>query len=138
MPDDKDFKKMADLLRGGATMLNKACPECNSPLFKGKNEEIFCPICEKKVVIVKKGDKVTEILKNANNILDEKLKEVALKIEKYDEDLFQKLESVLRSKLNLIIEKLEQEDQLENLRIYSIIILNILKLMEKIKLKRLE
>lgn len=134
MLDDKDFKKMADLLRGGATMLNKACPECNSPLFKVKNEEIFCPICEKKVVIVKKGDEVQEILKDAI-VLDKKLEENALEIEKNNEDLFLKLESVLKNKLKLIIEKLEQEDQLENLRIYSIIILNILKLLEKIKLR---
>jgi len=42
---------MADFLRQGAKMLNSNCPECNNPLFKLKNSDIFCPGCQKKVVL---------------------------------------------------------------------------------------
>jgi len=47
-----EVKKMAELLKSGATMLSELCPECGNPLFKIKNE-IFCVKCNKPVVIVK-------------------------------------------------------------------------------------
>ncbi len=55
---------MADFLKQGAKMLNINCPECNNPLFKLKNSEIFCPSCQKKVVTEKqeKVDNVPETL----------------------------------------------------------------------------
>ncbi len=58
------IKRMADFLRQGAKMLNINCPECNNPLFKLKNSEIFCPSCQKKVVTEKqeKVDNVPETL----------------------------------------------------------------------------
>src|SRR5207249_11633340 len=44
-----DVKRMADLLKSGATMLSDVCPNCGSPLFKVKGE-IFCAKCNKPVV----------------------------------------------------------------------------------------
>jgi UPF0148 protein len=38
------IKKMAELLKSGATMLPDACPVCNSPLFKVENR-ILCAKC---------------------------------------------------------------------------------------------
>jgi UPF0148 protein len=49
------IKKMADLLRVGATMLSDSCPKCNSPLFKLTTGEVYCANCDRKVVIVKEG-----------------------------------------------------------------------------------
>lgn len=50
-------KKMADLLRHGATMLAQACPQCGSPLMK-VGEDIYCATCDRKIVIVKEGQQV--------------------------------------------------------------------------------
>lgn len=56
----EDVKKMADMLRRGATMLSEQCPVCNSPLFK-LHDEIFCVKCNRRVVIVKEGEEVPEV-----------------------------------------------------------------------------
>ena len=47
--DDTSVKKMADLLRRGATMLADACPQCGSPLFK-VDEDIYCVKCDRRIV----------------------------------------------------------------------------------------
>src|SRR5438093_12811123 len=44
-----DVKRMADLLKSGATMLSDVCPECGNPLFRVKGD-IFCAKCNKPVV----------------------------------------------------------------------------------------
>ncbi|RLE61201.1 MAG: hypothetical protein DRJ49_02935 [Thermoprotei archaeon] len=47
------IKKMASLLKAGATMLADVCPVCSTPLFKLKGGEIVCPKCERRVYLVK-------------------------------------------------------------------------------------
>lgn len=49
----EDLKKMAEILKSGATMLQEACPQCLSPLFKLASGEIYCARCDRRVVIVK-------------------------------------------------------------------------------------
>lgn len=71
---------MSELLRSGATMLSKTCPECGSPLFK-VGKDIICAKCNKQVVIVKatqKEDKITEeaVLSNVEQTVLSKIKEV--------------------------------------------------------------
>jgi uncharacterized Zn finger protein (UPF0148 family) len=61
-PEDQDIKRMADLLCQGSTLTDLACPACSSPLFKLKNEELWCGKCEKKVVVVKEGEDPSRIL----------------------------------------------------------------------------
>lgn len=56
----EDVKLMAEWLRRGATMLPEHCPACNSPLFK-RNEEVWCAKCDKRVVIIKKGEEAPKI-----------------------------------------------------------------------------
>jgi UPF0148 protein len=46
-----DVKKMAELLKSGATMLSETCPECGTPLFR-RGKETFCAKCNKPVVII--------------------------------------------------------------------------------------
>ncbi|MGD2142812.1 MAG: Sjogren's syndrome/scleroderma autoantigen 1 family protein, partial [Candidatus Bathyarchaeota archaeon] len=43
------MKSMAELLRSGATMLSRSCPECDSPLFKLKSGDIVCAKCQRRV-----------------------------------------------------------------------------------------
>ncbi len=41
-------ERMSELLLQGATMTNRHCPECQSPVFRYEGRE-FCPTCEKEV-----------------------------------------------------------------------------------------
>ncbi|MFW9807530.1 MAG: Sjogren's syndrome/scleroderma autoantigen 1 family protein [Candidatus Thorarchaeota archaeon] len=47
--DDASVRKMAELLRQGATMLADACPQCGSPLLKVK-DDIYCAKCDRRIV----------------------------------------------------------------------------------------
>ncbi len=55
--DDPSVKKMADLLRQGATMLADACPQCGSPLFKVK-DDIYCVKCDRRIVYAESDEEV--------------------------------------------------------------------------------
>jgi UPF0148 protein len=61
---DASIKKMADLLRRGATMLAQACPQCGSPLFKVGNDT-YCATCDRRIVIVHSGQEVEAPAPNA-------------------------------------------------------------------------
>jgi len=61
-------RKMAELMRSGATMLDKSCPLCGAPLFKLRSGEVICPI-HGPVRIVKSESEAVEILADA--VLDE-------------------------------------------------------------------
>ncbi len=52
------LRRMADMLRTGATMLTETCPECKVPLFRLKTGEVICPSCNRRVYIVKEGEEV--------------------------------------------------------------------------------
>ncbi len=41
---DEVVKKMSELMRSGAVMLDIACPICSTPLFKLRSGEIVCPV----------------------------------------------------------------------------------------------
>ena len=41
-------ERMSELLLQGATMTNRHCPECHSPVFRYDGRQ-FCPTCEKEV-----------------------------------------------------------------------------------------
>ena len=88
-----DVKKMAELLKSGAAMLQETCPECGTPLFR-KGSETFCPKCNKPVVIIRSVEQETRfmsdrILEDSEQTLLAKIQEVnaAMKIEKDPEKL---------------------------------------------------
>ena len=41
-------ERMSELLLQGATMTNRHCPECHSPVFRYEGKQ-FCPTCQKEV-----------------------------------------------------------------------------------------
>jgi len=41
-------ERMSDLLLKGATMTNRHCPECDSPIFRNEDQH-FCPTCQRPV-----------------------------------------------------------------------------------------
>ncbi len=57
---DEVIRKMADMLRAGATMLSEVCPQCGSPLFKLKSGEVVCPI-HGRVFLVKTEEEVEKV-----------------------------------------------------------------------------
>jgi UPF0148 protein len=88
-----EVKRMAELLKSGAAMLQETCPECGTPLFR-KGNDTFCPKCNKPVVIIRSAEQETRlmadrILDDSEQILLTKIREVnlAMKIEKDPEKL---------------------------------------------------
>jgi UPF0148 protein len=83
MSDDENIKRMADLLKSGATMLEKHCPVCSSPLFM-INEEIKCPKCNKRVLIVNEIDgslpPSTSVLTSIEHLMLQKIQEISVHI----------------------------------------------------------
>ncbi len=55
---DEVVKRMAELLKSGATMLNDSCPYCHVPLFKLKSGDIICPSCGRRIIYVKEGEEI--------------------------------------------------------------------------------
>jgi UPF0148 protein len=56
--DDVHIKRMADLLRQGATLTDLSCPVCSSPLFRLKDGSLWCGKDEKKVIMLKEGEEL--------------------------------------------------------------------------------
>ncbi len=75
-------KKMAELLKSGATMLAETCPVkgCNLPLFRLKSGEIVCPV-HGKVYLVKTEEEAKQIEEELTikNVLD-KLEQNILRV----------------------------------------------------------
>jgi UPF0148 protein len=55
-------KKMAQLMRTGATLTSYTCPVCGTPLLKLKTGEYYCANCDKPVVIVKSDTEEKEVM----------------------------------------------------------------------------
>jgi len=106
---------MADLLRSGYTMLNMACPVCNNPIFRKKEGMLFCPVCDKKVIVMKKDDSfqnsnVKESDKNKNNF--------KINQENQFDYIISKLKGIILEKINWIAEKLKDETQIDLIEKY--------------------
>lgn len=57
---DNGIKIMADYLRRGATMLDRACPKCGNPLFRFE-KKTFCPSCRREVIYVNNEEEIDKI-----------------------------------------------------------------------------
>lgn len=55
-------KKLSSFMKAGAILLKESCPACSSPLLKLPSGEVYCGICEKKVVVVKPGEDISPII----------------------------------------------------------------------------
>ena len=79
-----EVKRMAELLKTGATMLSDICPECGTPLFK-MGEGIFCPKCNRPVVMVKSTEDESKIA--AEHVLTNTERTILTKIRETDESI---------------------------------------------------
>jgi uncharacterized Zn finger protein (UPF0148 family) len=123
-----NIRKMADLLRSGNTMLNKACPVCNNPIFRNRNKENFCPTCNRNVLIVNDNSPQDEILKERETINNIKDKDLS----KNQTELFTRLKLVLYENIDQITQNLKSTNQIQDIEAYSRILINYLDILSKI------
>ena len=93
-----DIQHMSTLLLSGATMLADSCPDCKVPLFK-KNENIFCPKCNRKAVFVSSNTEVKQI-------------EQAYSLSETRE----MVQDILTGKLNFFVQKLADCEEMEEMK----------------------
>lgn len=93
-----DIKRMSTLLLSGATMLTESCPDCNVPLFK-KNEDIFCPKCERKAIFASSDEEIMQIEQSLS----------------FSESR-STLQDILIGKLNFLAQKLADCEDIEEMR----------------------
>ena len=109
-----DMKGMADLLRQGATMLSRSCPECGTPLFQLKSGDIVCANCQRRVVIVPEGEEATA--------------EAGVRLES--------VETVIVEKLVKLGQTMSQESDPEALKSLSELMDSLLGNLEKLRASR--
>jgi UPF0148 protein len=113
--EDTPIKRMADLLRQGATLTDLSCPVCASPLFRLKDGKLWCEQDQKKVIIVKEGEQPpTQAAPQANAAYD-------------------KLETTLLTKIQGIEEKIAKTEDIEELQKLSSALSELLSSLEKIR-----
>jgi uncharacterized Zn finger protein (UPF0148 family) len=123
--EEVNIKKMAGLLRSGATMLDLTCPRCENILFKLKDESIFCPSCEQEVIIQKSSEKNRKNSKNieqqgvhssAENVFSDEIRSIRVLIKKLCNQLenSEKI-NIIESQINLLEKVLHIYKELINL-----------------------
>jgi len=97
---------MVNLLRQGATLTELSCPVCSSPLFRLKNNELWCARCQKRVVVVREGEsplRATEpiLLDSLETTILSKIRDLGLQMqEETDVDRLERLGNLLSNLLS--------------------------------------
>jgi len=110
--EEKHIKRMADLLRQGATLTELACPACASPIFRLRSGDLWCAKCEKKVIIVKEGEDPSKITGSI---------------------VLENLEATLLTKVQEIQNKMQHEQNMEELQKLGTVLSGLLENLEKIR-----
>jgi UPF0148 protein len=110
--EDAYIKRMAELLRQGATLTDLSCPVCASPLFRLKDGTLWCEKDKKKVIVVKEGQEPP----------------------KYAEGMpLDTLEATLLTKVQTLQTKIQHADDVEELSKLSKALSELLDNLDKIK-----
>ncbi|MCQ8892630.1 MAG: hypothetical protein NQU41_04525 [Candidatus Methanosuratincola sp.] len=109
---DSQVKRMADLLREGATMLSQACPECKTPLFRLSSGEVVCPGCNKRVVFAKPSE--TEMVASQSVVASS-------------------LEEVLIEKISELQSSLRMSKDVSEIERYAKVLSSLFELLEKVR-----
>jgi UPF0148 protein len=110
--DNTAIKRMADLLRQGATLTDLSCPACSSPLFRLKDSTLWCAQDEKKVIVIKEGQEIPKISANA---------------------AYDKLEATLLAKIEDVQNRIEKTENIDELQKLTSALSELLGSLEKIK-----
>ena len=108
------IKRMATLLRQGATLTDLSCPVCSSPLFRLQDGTLWCAKDEKKVVVVKEGEEPPKQAAQPNTAYD-------------------KLEATLMAKIADIQGKIEKTEDIDELQKLTLALSELLNSVDKIK-----
>ncbi len=103
---------MADMLRRGATLTERSCPACSSPLFKLRSGDLWCAGCQKRVVVVREGKQSTEAASSM---------------------AFTSLESTILTKIQEIEKEIREEKEAEKLQRLATTLSTLLDNLEKIR-----
>jgi UPF0148 protein len=114
--DNTPLKRMATLLRQGATLTDLSCPACGSPLFRLQDGTLWCAQDEKKVVIVKEGEEPPKHAAASST-----------------NTVYEKLEATLLAKVQELQEKIEKTQNVDELQKLSEALSELLNSLEKIK-----
>ena len=109
--NDSSVKKMAELLRRGATMLAESCPQCGSPLMKVE-DDVYCATCDRRIVYVDS---------------DEEAETQAVKV------LIPQLRETLIRKLSSLTNVLEAENDTEALTKLANVMVLLLQALHKLE-----
>jgi UPF0148 protein len=110
--NDTHIKRMADLLRQGATLTDLSCPNCSAPLFRLQDGTLWCGRDEKKVIIVKEDQQAPA--PSTQTAMD-------------------KLEATLMAKVSDLEAKIEKTDNVEELGKLTTALTELLNSLEKIR-----
>jgi UPF0148 protein len=114
--ENNHIKRMADLLRKGATLTDKSCPACASPLFRLENGTLWCEKDEKEVIVVRENEAPEKTSRMAYNTL----------------------EATILAKVEDIQNKIQQTENVEELQKLTHTLSELLDNLEKIqKMKKL-
>jgi UPF0148 protein len=116
--ENTPIKRMANLLRQGATLTDLSCPVCSSPLFRLKDGTLWCAKDEKKVITVKEGEEIPK----------EAAATTGAVASAYD-----KLEATLLSKIQEVQGKIEKTEDIEDLQKLTHALSELLSSLEKVK-----
>jgi UPF0148 protein len=112
--EDAPVKKMAELLRQGATMLAEACPQCNSPLLK-MGDDIYCARCNRRIVY---ANEETDIQESDGRVV---------------KTLLPELRNTLIHKLEALNQVIESETDTESLTRLANLMVLLLQALEKLE-----
>jgi UPF0148 protein len=112
--NDAPIKRMADLLRQGATLTDLSCPVCSSPLFRLQDGTLWCAKDQKKVIILKEGEEPATATSTGTAVYD-------------------KLESTLQSKINDMQGKIEKSQDADEMQKLSATLSQLLDSLDKVQ-----
>lgn len=110
--EPKDIQPMVDMLKQGATLTELACPACASPLFRVQSGKLWCAKCKKQVIVVKEGENLEKATSQIH---------------------LQTLEKTVLTKIHAIEERVEGENDIEELQKLSTVLTSLLENLERLK-----
>jgi uncharacterized Zn finger protein (UPF0148 family) len=87
MSDENVTKRMGQLLRKGAALLNVACPKCNTPLLRLQDGTMYCAKCDKEVVEKEAPSPSEELDVSFDEILNQLATKVMINLERLTQSL---------------------------------------------------
>jgi UPF0148 protein len=88
MNDEEKTKKAAELLLQGAAMLQISCPQCNDPIYRRRDGQMFCVNCQSIIMYEKDSSKHDNEPRTQNDTSDPiqaKIEKLAAQLDQEDD-----------------------------------------------------